>query len=122
MAQYQSLAQSRGSGWALPGTGAEDVGIKRPVRIVCDQQQLKILPERGTRTELQIFRHDGSIPAVIDPFVNAVQDRLQSWGIAGQGIFWRPVLRVQVQGNAENNYRHLLQLLDQSGIEVTREP
>ena len=58
---------------------------------------------------------------MIDPFVNAVQARLEGWGIAGQGIFWRPVLQVDVRSDAEGRYRQLLQLLDKSGIEVSRE-
>ncbi len=120
-AQYQSLAQSRGAGWAIGQAGNNAVGLKRPIRIICESERLLLVPERGTNNELQIFRHDGSIPAVIDPFVNAVQARLEGWGIAGQGIFWRPVLQVDVRSDAEGRYRQLLQLLDKSGIEVSRE-
>ena len=90
--------------------------------MLSERQRLILVPEKGTRQELQIFRHDGSIPAVIDPFVDAVQARLQSWGIAGQGIYWRPVLQIRVHDDASENYQQLLQLLDNSGIEVIREP
>lgn len=79
-----------------------------------------LIPENGSRDELKIFRHRGSLPAVIDPFVQAIQSRMNGWGIAGQGIFWRPVLEVQVQNDSDGKYRQLLQLLDQSGIEVAR--
>jgi len=118
----QSLAQSRGSGWAVSGSGSSAVGVKRPIRIVCDGEKLQIVPARGSGNDLMIFRHNGNVQTVVDPFVDAVQSRVRSWGFAGQGLFWRPVLQVQVQGKSETKYRQLLQLLDQSGIEVTREP
>lgn len=117
----QSLSQSRGNGWAISGSGSSAVGVKRPIRIVCDAEKLQIIPARGSGDELMIFRHNGDVQSVVDPMVAAVQSRVRGWGFAGQGLFWRPVLQVQVQGKSETKYRQLLQLLDQSGIEVTRE-
>lgn len=118
----QSLSQSRGKNWALPLSQVDAVGIKRPIHVVCDDERIWLVPERGTRQEVQIFRHDGSISAVVDPFVDAVRARLDSWGIAGRGIYWRPVLQVQIRDQGLGSYRQLWQLLEDSGIEVTREP
>ena len=118
----QSLASRRGSNWALPDSRSSAVGIKRPINVICNPNAILLVPEKGTRQELQIFRHDGSVQAVVDPFVDAVRSRLESWGIAGQGIYWRPVLQIQVQQRADGNYRQLFKLLENSGIEVTREP
>lgn len=118
----QSLASRRGSNWALPDSRSSAVGIKRPINVICNPNAILLVPEKGTRQELQIFRHDGSVQAVVDPFVDAVRSRLDSWGIAGQGIYWRPVLQIQVQQRADGNYRQLFKLLENSGIEVTREP
>ena len=118
----QSLAQSRGGNWALPTMQADAVGIRRPIKVVCDRDKIVLVPERATREEVQIFRHNGAVPGVIDPFVDAVQARLKGWGIAGHGIYWRPILQVQIQNEAYAPYRQLMQLLDKSGIEVTHEP
>ena len=118
----QSLAQSRGGNWALPTMQDNAVGIRRPIKVVCDREKIVLVPERATPEEVQIFRHNGAVPGVIDPFVDAVQARLKSWGIAGHGIYWRPILQVQIQNEAYAPYRQLMQLLDKSGIEVTHEP
>lgn len=116
-----SLAESRGSGWATANMQHDAVGIQRPIYIVCDHESIALLPERGTTQELQVYRHRGSIENVLDAFVGSVQDRLEGWGIAGQGIYWKPVLQIKVK-NADVVYQQLLHLLDDSGIEVTREP
>lgn len=116
----QNLAQSRGKNWALPNVGSNDVGIRRPIRVSFRKDRLLIHPEKGTKEELQIFRHDGNVQAVVDPFVEAIRHRMDSWGIAGQGIFWRPILQAQVQSDSTSTYRQLLDLLEDSGIEVTR--
>lgn len=117
-----SLADSRGSGWATPSMQQDAVAIQRPIYVLCDGDSISLLPERGTAQQIEIFRHRGSVPGVVDPFVESVQARLKGWGIAGQGIYWNPVLQVKVQQNADAVYRQLQQLLNNSGIEVTREP
>lgn len=118
----QSLANGRGRNWALPPSQPDAVGIKRPIKVMCSGETLLLVPERGTRQEVQIFRHNGAVTGVVDPFVEAVRSRMETWGIAGRGIYWRPVLQVQIRDNADANYNQLLKLLENSGIEVTREP
>ena len=118
----QSLANRRGVNWALPDARPNAVGIKRPIRVICKRDSLVLIPEKGTKESMRIFRHEGSLAAVIDPFVDAVQSRLDNWGIAGQGIYWRPVLQLDLGAGARDHYRQMAQLLENSGIEVTREP
>ena len=118
----RSLARSRGRDWALPDAVAEAVGIKRPIRVICDPSRLVVVPERGTKDQLAVFKHEGSLQAVIDPFVNSIRARLKSWGIAGRGIYWKPVLQVEVSDGAQGRYDQLVRLLENSGIQVTRQP
>ena len=117
-----SLADSRGSGWATPNRQPNAVGIQRPILVVCDPDSISLLPERGTKQDLKVFRHRGKVENVVDVLVTAVQDRVESWGIAGQGIYWKPVLQIRVKSEAQAAYQEMLHLLDDSGIEVTREP
>ena len=117
-----SLAYTRGADWALPSGSQGSVAIKRPIRVVCEPSRLVLVPERGTGDKVKLFRHQGAVGGVVDPFVNSIQQRLKSWGIAGHGIYWQPVLQIDVKQGAEASYEQLDQLLKDSGIKVTRLP
>ena len=117
----QSLADSRGRDWALPGRSSNAVGITRPIRITCEAERLILHPERGTGQRLQSFAHHGDVSPVVDPFVDAIQKRLQDWGIGGHGIYWKPVLEVHVGEGAELAFDELTRLLDGSGVQVIRQ-
>jgi hypothetical protein len=56
----------------------------------------------------------------IDAFVSAVWERIDSWGIAGKGMYWQPVLNVRVAPGAEGRFTDLNVLLENSGLEVAR--
>ena len=45
---------------------------------------------------------------------------LKAWGIAGRGMYWRPVLLIEVTPDAEFRYAELKALLDNSGLIVQR--
>ena len=49
-----------------------------------------------------------------------VWDRLDTWGIAGHRMYWKPILQVQVQPGGDARYAELARLLDGSGIIVKR--
>ena len=62
----------------------------------------------------------GQTAAAMDPFVSAVWDRTEQWGIAGEGCFWKPVLRVQVSRDAESRFAEFMSLLAGSGLVIER--
>ncbi len=113
------LADRRGENWGLPNAARGSVGITRPIRVRCSSNRLEILPESegaasqaitlGTRTE-----------DAIDGFVSALWEHMTAWGIAGRGMYWRPVLHIEVTPDAEFRYADLKALLDDSGILVER--
>ena len=118
----EKLAEVRGKNWATPDLMPGAVGIRRPIRVSFAADRLVLIPEKGTREELQVFRHGGRLATVIDPFVDAVRERMQSWGIAGQGIYWRPIVRAEVRQGAEDDFLEMVRLLEDSGIEVAKQP
>ena len=115
----KSLANSRGANWGLPNTAAASVPISRPIRIDCYRNRLVIVPEPGLiggksislgpRTELSI-----------DAFVSAVWQYMEGWGIAGNGMYWRPILKVRVAPEAEPRFAELNILLEDSGLKIER--
>jgi hypothetical protein len=54
----------------------------------------------------------------MEKIVSAVWDQMKSWGIAGRGLYWKPVLNVYVQPGMERRGGELKQLLDGSGLDV----
>jgi hypothetical protein len=115
----KSLASKRGSDWALPDAAHGSVPVTRPIRVECRADQLIIVPEAGlsggkavplgTRTE-----------ASTQAFISAVWEHMETWGIAGRGMYWRPVLNVYVAPGAEQRFADLQILLEGSGLKIVR--
>jgi flagellar biosynthesis chaperone FliJ len=115
----ESLAKRRGQDWGLPDAAGGSVPISRPIRIECHDDCLVIVPEKQptrSRSVLLKPRTEESI----DEFVSAIWEQMQSWGIAGNGMYWRPVLSVHVAPDAERRYAELEILLEGSGLSVER--
>ena len=55
-------------------------------------------------------------------FVAAVWEHMQTWGIAGRGMYWKPVLYVHPSPTGHQRAADLKVLLDRSGLEVVVEP
>jgi TolA-binding protein len=114
------LPSSRGPEWGLPNRAEGATGITRPINIACYADRLVILPEdrrRGRPVELPI---DGSLREEVDKLVPKIWERMESWGIAGSRMYWKPVLQVEVREGADERYAELARLLEDSGIVVKR--
>jgi len=62
----------------------------------------------------------GAMADAVDPFIAALWKRMDQWGLAADGCYWKPVLRVHVDPNGEQRFAELSTLLDYSGIVVER--
>jgi hypothetical protein len=116
-----SLATKRGHNWGLPNAAWGSVPITRPIRIVCRSNRLEIQPEAGSMGGASI-EMGAETEDAIDAFVSAVWERIESWGIAGKGMYWQPLLNVQVAPGAEGRFAELNALLENSGLEIARKP
>ena len=113
------LAEIRGKNWALPDAANGSVGITRPIRVNCYPDRLELVPNTS-QTSLQVVALGGRTEDTVDTFISAVWDHMKSWGIAGRGMYWQPILDVQVVPGAEPRFADLKRLLDRSGLEVKR--
>jgi len=43
---------------------------------------------------------------------------MEHWGIAGRGMYWKPVLNIYVEPGAQQRAVELQQLLKQSGLQI----
>jgi hypothetical protein len=114
------LAEIRGKNWALPDAANGSVGITRPIRVNCYPDRLELVPNTSqARGKVAVALGDRTEDTV-DTFTSAVWDHMKSWGIAGRGMYWQPILNVQVAPGAEGRFAELKRLFDGSGLEVKR--
>ncbi len=109
----------RGEDWALRDSARGSVGISRPIRVACYADRLVVISDRGpadNRT-VPLGKSTGSS---IDTFVSAIWEQMEAWGMAGRGMYWRPVLQVSVAPDAQQRFADLARLLDGSGLAVER--
>ncbi len=117
-AAARCLADERGRNWGLPGETRDSVPVTRPIRVDCYEDRLVLVREDGSAgTEIRL---GPQMENAIDEFVAAVWDEMDAWGIAGKGMYWRPILNVRVAPNADQRYQELETLLRDSGLEVRR--
>jgi hypothetical protein len=115
----KSLAERRGEDWALRDAARGSVGITRPIRVQCYPDRLVVVSDRGLGDSKTIQfgrRTESSVSALI----SAVWECMEAWGMAGRGMYWRPVLQVQVASGAEQRFTELAALLEGSGLTVQR--
>lgn len=115
-----SVAQTQGANWALPGVAQGAIGIQRPLTVRCRGDVLELLPEPGSRQSTVAIPLQRGTQAAIKDLVSAVWNRINSWGIAGTGTYWKPVIETEVAADGEARYLELSQLMEDSGITVTR--
>lgn len=114
------ISKERGQHWALPGKATSAIGFTRPIRVACFFNRIVLLPERDASDAPQEVPIGGSLRSSIDQFVSTVRERMDSWGTAGRGSYWKPLLIVDVAPGAEARFGELAGLLRGSGIDVQR--
>jgi len=97
--EVSPLASSRGANWASMATRDRPVPLSRPVQIECDAHELRILDGSRRRVVKRVPLGDRTADAV-DPLIYAVRQHVDSWGIAGDRMYWNPrlVLSATPQG------------------------
>lgn len=117
--KLKSLAEERGVDWGIRNAIEGAVPVARPIRIACYADRLMIVPEQGTG-EAKTILFETYTKDSIDRFVSAVWDYMDTWGIAGKRMYWRPILHVYVDRGAEQRFEEFSSLLQGSGLTVER--
>lgn len=110
-----AIVISQGSDWTRQNV--RGTAIDRVIRIHCMADRWVILAEpkqQGTKT---IFLRRGLAQAR-DDLAKALQGRIDSWGMALAGGYWKPRIVVHVDADAQTRYDQLRRVLQGSGIEV----
>ncbi len=115
----QSLSETRGRDWGLRDAAGGSVPITRPIRVDCHGDRLVVVSGNGPYSDRTIGLGPQTVDS-IDTLISAVWEHMDSWGIAGQGMYWRPILSVRVAADAEARFADLEDLLEGSGLTVER--
>lgn len=77
--------------------------------------------ERGQRQGKIIPLGNRTVDAV-DDLVAAVRNHMDAWETAGEGMHWRPELRLQGEAGAEQRVNDLARILQNSGMDIRVDP
>jgi hypothetical protein len=116
-----SIANTRGSNWAVNQPKQRSVAIRRTIHAVVRDNQMILLPgsyarrNEGTGKPISL---DQPVDTISDEFSGAVKERIDDWGLAGSGMYWRPVLELTVEPGAQMTATRISHLLHDSGVEV----
>ncbi|TWU21900.1 hypothetical protein [Bythopirellula polymerisocia] len=118
----ESIAASKGANWAVERANQHSVPIRRSIRVVVRENQMAILPtknaSRGKEFTGQIISLDQPVDKISQEFVAALRDRIEEWGLAGSGMYWRPVLELNVGPDAQLTATRVANLLQDSGVDL----
>ncbi len=98
---------------------ARGVALTRPIRVECYADRLVVISDRGP-ADNRVIPLGRSTATSIDTFVSAIWSQMDAWGMAGRGMYWRPVLQVSVAPDAQQRYADLSALLDRSGLTLEK--
>jgi hypothetical protein len=118
----RNKTKARGKNWAIRNAGPGMIPIRRTIQVVVRGNALAILPEASATNEDSAagreFQFSDLPEAAYEDLVSAVDKRIEDWGMAGQGLYWRPVVELKVSADGERRYDDLVRLLKHSGAEI----
>jgi hypothetical protein len=112
----------RGKDWAFRQKNPRDVPISRTISVVVRKNQLAVLSDearsRSRRLAGKTIQVPGDTAESIDELVRVVHEQIDSWGIAGDGLCWKPVLALHVGPDGHRRAEDIARLLKDSGLET----
>lgn len=116
----QRLAEVRGHDWALCNQARAATPVTRPINILCGPDRLVVVGNQARRESESLITLHPQEAVRVDTFISTIWKRMNEWGIAGNGMYWRPILNVRVLPGGEERFRELSVLLEGSGLTVRK--
>jgi hypothetical protein len=115
-------ADTRGKDWALPQKPQRSIPVRRTIRVAVQEGQLIILPDdvpsSAATAAGKVVPLKGDTVQSLDEFVKQVRNQIDGWGMAGNGLYWRPVIILDVAPEGQRRANDLARLLKNSGLEL----
>ena len=103
--------------WALRNATRHAAAISRPIHVECFPDRIVLVPE-GDEPRVVFCNYGG--PRDADKIVAAVWEIIDTWGMAGREMYWRPVLNFYVAPGAEGRMFDITRSLEGSGLVIER--
>jgi hypothetical protein len=116
--KIDAVAKRKGRNWAWAAGPARETAVVRTIRVACYQDRWIVLPEQYGTNQSDTIMLDVAMQSSAEQLAKVIADRVDRWGLALSGGYWKPVLEVEVIPGAEQRYEQLRRLLDGSGLEV----
>lgn len=114
----QSLANKRGRDWGLTEKARSAVPLTRPISVQVTSKEFVLLSETGNPLENRKVVLKPRTEESIDDFVKQIWTQVESWNLAGAGMYWRPVIVANVTPDGQQRFADLQALMADSGLEV----
>lgn len=115
--QTQSVASSRGRDWAWSGDNRTLTPVSRSIRLVCTTDAW-ILPASRSSGQPVAIRYDTTPVQRAEKLAALIRQKVDSWGYALDGGYWKPELIVEVGPGAQWRYEQLQRLFESSGLRI----
>ena len=120
---YAKRSNHKGeNNWALPEAAPSSVPLSRPIRVQCREDRVTVFAERGGTATSRVIEFGPDTGDSVDEFVAAIRDHMETWGIAGEGFYWHPIVKLETVGNGSARATELKSLLTNSGLEFRDPP
>jgi hypothetical protein len=108
---------SKGENWALKGATPFSAAVSRSVKIRCEEDKFTLVQQPGL-IGVRVVPITESVYSAAEKLVQVIQEFEESWGIAGEKMYWKPILKVQVVPGGERRFQELKALLRESGMVI----
>lgn len=92
--------------------------ISRPIHVDCYPDRIVLVPDPGSEPHVVFCDRGGRHNA--DRLVAAVWEIMDTWGMAGREMYWRPILNFYVAPGGEPRLLDLTRSLEGSGLVIER--
>jgi hypothetical protein len=113
---------SNSRSWTTKRRFTNGTSVKRPITVVVMPDRWFVMQDdRPDRVDRVITLQSG--PSVAQQNLdNAINERVDSWGVAVAGGHWEPQLTVQVAPRAEISAQRFQKIIEESGLEIQFQP
>ena len=116
----EPVASKKGRNWAWSGKSGAGTAVVRAIKLRCFADRWIVLPDAKSGTIAEIIMLDEPPQVCAERLAGIVMDRVDRWGLALMGGYWKPELVVDVAAGGEERFEQLKRLLEGSGLEIQR--
>ncbi len=116
--QSNPVAARRGRNWAWSDGPRTQTPIVRSLHLHCFDDRWVLLPDNGKTDQAVVIPFDGTPEQRAEKLADAIRRRVDEWGFALAGGYWKPELVVDVAPDASWRFGQLTRLFEGSGLEI----